>query len=315
MSDSAPRLSTGVPGLDELLGGGLVPGTLTVIVGSTGIGKTQLGVQFAQAGLAQDGRRGVIFDMTARGDSQSHGDYARRMFDWRLTPLDVQVKVPLDDFYAPDRSYGDYLHVFDYRGQRVTRRDLEWEQWQEWQSQLNTRLQTAIAFLYGNFVQGVRRVVIDGIEPSDRPGESIQFNLFEYVYHQVLRKDPEWVARDLFRERFRVNASSAAVNLCTVGILVEFGIEAARIEILVHTSRVQPLVTDTTRHVQVELLHAEVIGTVVQHPFKLFLSQFTERVHRISNVTRTDSRFGRRHQSHFTQAGIAAPVILQFMYG
>lgn len=187
-----------------------MPGTLTVIVGSTGIGKTQLGVQFAQAGLAQDGRRGVIFDMTARGDSQSHGDYARRMFDWRLAPLDVQAKVPLDDFYAPDRSYGDYLHVFDYRGQRVTRRDLEWEQWQEWQSQLNTRLQTAIAFLYGNFVQGVRRVVIDGIEPSDRPGESIQFNLFEYVYHQVLRKDPQWVARDLFRERFRVNASSAA---------------------------------------------------------------------------------------------------------
>ena len=39
------------PGLDELLGGGLLPGTLTVVVGSTGIGKTQLGLQFAQAGL------------------------------------------------------------------------------------------------------------------------------------------------------------------------------------------------------------------------------------------------------------------------
>ena len=52
----------------------------------------------------------------------------------------------------------------------------------------------------------MRRVVIDGIEPTDRPSESIQFNLFEYVYHQILRKDPEWVARDLFREPYRQHA-------------------------------------------------------------------------------------------------------------
>lgn len=210
MAGAEGRLSTGVSGLDALLGGGLIPGTLTVVVGATGIGKTQLGVQFAQAGLAQEGRRGIVFDMTARGDSQSHADYARRMCQWEMTPLDAHAKVPLEQFFAADRSFGDYLHVFDYRGQRVTRRDLEWEQWQEWQSQLNARLQTSIAFLYGNFVQGTRRVVVDGIEPSDRPGESIQFNLFEYVYHQVLRKDPEWVARDLFRERYLGHAADAA---------------------------------------------------------------------------------------------------------
>ena len=46
------RQSTGIPALDELLGGGLVPGTLTVVVGATGIGKTQLGIQYAHAGLA-----------------------------------------------------------------------------------------------------------------------------------------------------------------------------------------------------------------------------------------------------------------------
>ncbi len=47
-----PRLSTGIDGLDDLLGGGLLPGTLTAVVGSTGIGKTQFGLQFANAGLA-----------------------------------------------------------------------------------------------------------------------------------------------------------------------------------------------------------------------------------------------------------------------
>jgi hypothetical protein len=48
--------------------------------------------------------------------------------------------------------------------------------------------------------------VIDGIEPADRPSESIQFELFEYIYHQILRKDSEWVARDLFRQHYRAFA-------------------------------------------------------------------------------------------------------------
>ena len=204
------RISTGVSGLDQLLGGGLIPGTLTVVVGATGIGKTQLGIQFADAGRQLDKRQGVIFDMTARGDPQSHADYAQRMCNWTLRAQPSDQKVALDHFFDSPAELGDYLHVFDYRGQRVTRRDLEWEEWRAWQSQLNAKLQTAIGFLYGNLVHGSRRVIVDGMEPSDRPGESIQFNLFEYVYHQVLRKDPEWVARDLFREKYLQHAAQAA---------------------------------------------------------------------------------------------------------
>ena len=51
------RLSTGVQELDAHLGGGLLPGTLTVVAGATGIGKTQLGLDFLNAGLEQEGRR------------------------------------------------------------------------------------------------------------------------------------------------------------------------------------------------------------------------------------------------------------------
>ena len=209
----AARQTTGVDGLDDLLGGGLLPGTLTVVVGATGIGKTQLGLQFAQAGVSQEQRRGVVFDCSSRGDSQNHSAYAQRMFDARLAVADVNRLVELDDFFAPQRSFGDYLHVFDYSGQRVTRKDLDWDDWRNWQAHLNARLRAAISFLYGNLVHGSRRIVIDGIEPVDRPGESIQFHLFAYVYHQVLRKDPEWVARDLFREHYRQNAAAAAEHL------------------------------------------------------------------------------------------------------
>jgi KaiC/GvpD/RAD55 family RecA-like ATPase len=202
-----PRLSTGIEGLDELLGGGLLPGTLTVVVGSSGIGKTQLGLQFARAGLAQEGRSGILFDMTARGDSQNHADYARRMFQWELERTDPDAHMdPAGFFNAPPP--GDYLHVFDTRGRRVTRRDLDFEAWHDWQAELARRLSTTIGFFYGNFVRGVRRTVIDGIEPVDRPSDSVQIELFEYVYHQILRKDPEWVARDLFREHYRENAEA-----------------------------------------------------------------------------------------------------------
>lgn len=45
------RVATGVPGLDELLGGGLFAGRSTLVAGSTGTGKTTIGLQFALEGL------------------------------------------------------------------------------------------------------------------------------------------------------------------------------------------------------------------------------------------------------------------------
>jgi KaiC/GvpD/RAD55 family RecA-like ATPase len=186
---------------------------LTVVVGSTGIGKTQFGLQFAHAGRPQEGRPGIIFDMSARGDSQNHAQYARRMFGWELDVVQPREHPGLEGFFEPDRRHGEYLHVFDQSGRRVTRRDVDFEAWQDWQAEVTRRLNASIAFFYGNFLGGVRRAVVDGIEPVDRPSESIQLELFEYIYHQILRKDPEWVARDLFREHFRRNAEAVAAHV------------------------------------------------------------------------------------------------------
>ena len=74
------RVSTGVPRLDAMLGGGLLPGTLTVVYGATGIGKTHLGLTFADHGRIADNARGVVLDMNGRGDSQQHDEYAARLF-------------------------------------------------------------------------------------------------------------------------------------------------------------------------------------------------------------------------------------------
>ena len=206
------RLSTGISALDDLLGGGLLPGTLTVVAGATGIGKTQLGLHFANAGAVQEKERGIIFDMTSRGDSQNQDEYASRLFDWRLTGQPADNAVDPARVWQRDEVRRDYLHIFERTGRRVTRNDLEYDDWKAWKLELVKKLQLAIWFFYGNFVHGVRRCVIDGVEPTDRPSESFQFDLFEYIYHQILHKEADWVARDLFREHFRAHADEVSAH-------------------------------------------------------------------------------------------------------
>jgi KaiC/GvpD/RAD55 family RecA-like ATPase len=232
------RLSTGILELDGHLGGGLLPGALTVLAGATGIGKTQLGLDFLNAGQQQEGRRGVVFDMSSRGDSQNHASYAAKHFGWQLRPMTVDVGTapisstspsprpspvkgegvgerafespapsPLSPagLWAADGELGDYVNLFQHTGQRVTQRDLGFDDWLNWKAEMAKQLAAAIYFFYGHFIRGVRRAVIDGMEPVERPSESIQFELFEYIYHQILRKESDWVARDLLREHFRAN--------------------------------------------------------------------------------------------------------------
>jgi KaiC/GvpD/RAD55 family RecA-like ATPase len=206
------RQSTGIPRLDQALGGGLIPGTLTVVMGATGIGKTQLGISYAWSGQQQEQQAGVLFDMTTRGDSQNQPEYAERMFGWKL-----RHRI-MDDHFDPavvwncNKIRSDYLHAFHRGGRRVTIGDMQPEEWQEFKADLMRRLDQTIAFFYGNFVHGVRRCVIDGVEPTTQDSDSFQFHLFDYIYHQVLRKDHDWLARDLFRVHFRKQESEVMAH-------------------------------------------------------------------------------------------------------
>ena len=190
-----------------MLGGGLMPGALTVVAGATGIGKTQLGIHFAHQGASSEGRRGLIFDMASRGDGQNHLEYGERMIGWRPKACDIDQIAQAEKVFAPDFDPGEYLRIFNYSSRRVSRRDLDWDDWRLWQSELQQKLTAAIAFLYGGFVRGARRVVVDGMEPVQKASESIQVQLFDYIYHQIIRKDHDWVARDLFRQNFRERAA------------------------------------------------------------------------------------------------------------
>jgi circadian clock protein KaiC len=54
------KVPSGIPGLDQITGGGLPAGRVTLVAGSAGAGKTLLGMNFVVAGARQYGEPGVI---------------------------------------------------------------------------------------------------------------------------------------------------------------------------------------------------------------------------------------------------------------
>lgn len=77
MSQRLPRASTGISGLDYILGGGLARNRLHLVEGSPGTGKTTLAVQFLRAGAAR-GESGIYITLAEtetelRDGADSHG--------------------------------------------------------------------------------------------------------------------------------------------------------------------------------------------------------------------------------------------------
>ena len=203
------RQSTGIAFLDEALGGGLLPGTLTVVLGASGIGKTQLGVSylFADArnepGEAVSPADGTLIDLATRIDPQNHDDYARRLVGCGLTAGDAQSLPDFDAIFEGQTERWNYLAPLEGQIKKVTRRDLNDDEWHEWKCLLQRRLQVTGARLYERLLAGCRRFVVDGVEPVEHVQDSVQFEIFEYLYRQILRQDPMWTAREVLREKFR----------------------------------------------------------------------------------------------------------------
>jgi RecA/RadA recombinase len=194
------RVSIGLPRLDARLGGGLLPGTLAVVYGATGIGKTHLGLTFAAHGATADGARGLIFDMNGRGDSQRHADYAARLFHWRLTRWTHTVTPMAHPHPPPEALEAHYSNAFRWVGRtrdfQVPTADGPEFDW-NWKAEYNHALYTVRPFFYFHFAGGARRVVVDGLEPMDAPADSIQFYLFDELYRKTIHRDSETLGMEI----------------------------------------------------------------------------------------------------------------------
>lgn len=62
------KLSTGIPGLDSILGGGIPKGYVVAVIGSYGTGKTILGLHFIYEGLKR-GESGIILSFDEEEES------------------------------------------------------------------------------------------------------------------------------------------------------------------------------------------------------------------------------------------------------
>jgi RecA/RadA recombinase len=195
------RVSTGLAKLDALLGGGLLPGTLTVVYGATGIGKTHLGLTFANHGHNADGARGIVLDMNGRGDSQQHDEYADRLFAWALAPWTHTVTPMAEPYPPPAQMQAYYSNALRWVGRvrdfQVPTPDGGWEFDWNWKAAYNHALYTVRPFMYFHFAAGSRRVVVDGVEPMDAPADSIQFRMFDEVYRTVIHRDAETLGMEL----------------------------------------------------------------------------------------------------------------------
>lgn len=199
---SFPRLSTGDPRLDDALGGGFLPGTLVLVVGATGIGKTQLGLRWLAAGKLQEGRVGTAIDLSSRGDSQNHPGYLEALGvpGWTTTHPELPLAEKVFDRQVPLASG---LSLLGMPGQRVLRSQVSQEQWDAWQGHWNRQLPGVTQFVYRHLIRGTRRFLLDGFEPTEHQSESVQVDWLEWIYHRMLRQSSDWLARELLRQDFR----------------------------------------------------------------------------------------------------------------
>lgn len=85
------KVSTGIPGLDELVGGGLPEGSTTVISGPPGIGKSSLTMQFLYNGVkGAEGQAGVY--LTIEDTVEDIEEYAQG-FGWNIKDLEEKGKM------------------------------------------------------------------------------------------------------------------------------------------------------------------------------------------------------------------------------
>ncbi|WP_258084472.1 RAD55 family ATPase [Thermococcus thermotolerans] len=98
------RISTGIPGLDVMLRGGLIPGRTYLVKGAPGTGKTTLAMHFAMAGIANG--ENVLYVTLEEPAENLRADMAKmgfRINDSRFTLIDAtptsERYVLVEDFF------------------------------------------------------------------------------------------------------------------------------------------------------------------------------------------------------------------------
>ncbi|AGL00275.1 ATPase domain-containing protein [Desulfoscipio gibsoniae] len=115
------QLHTGVPGLDDLLRGGLPRGASVAIAGGSGTGKTVLGLQYLIKGALDYGERGIFLSFE---ETTSQLLANARHFNWDLHDLQKQeliklIYMPLSEMEIDETIIGLSEQVKAFGAQRL----------------------------------------------------------------------------------------------------------------------------------------------------------------------------------------------------
>jgi len=101
------RVKTGIPGLDEMLQGGLLPQTANLVEGAPGTGKTTLGMQFVYHGIVACGEPGLILTFE-EFPQQYYNDAASFGWDFRQLEREKKLRVVMT---SPEVTIADLEQV------------------------------------------------------------------------------------------------------------------------------------------------------------------------------------------------------------
>mgnify|MGYP002153769675 FL=1 len=91
---STGKVPSGVPGLDEIVGGGFPRGRVILVAGGPGTGKTILSSQFLVNGAKKHGENAVFVSMD---ESKEHICRETAQFNWNLEQLEKEKKLAFVD--------------------------------------------------------------------------------------------------------------------------------------------------------------------------------------------------------------------------
>ncbi len=124
ISNNGTRIGTGIGGLDEMLSGGLLPGSIAAIVGAYGTGKTTFALQFIWEGLVkgetaiyitpEESEESVCGFMAMKGwDAEPYRNTS--FFVLKLDPTNFSLSINTIRNELPPliRKYGTTRLVFD----------------------------------------------------------------------------------------------------------------------------------------------------------------------------------------------------------
>jgi len=161
------RARLGVPGLDEMLSGGLIAGSIALFQGAPGTGKTTLGMQFLYEGVKQQGESGLLitfeqFPHTLYRDALAHGWNLRELEqDGKLRVVFTSPQVFLSSLQSPISPINSAI-----RDMEVKRAVID----SVTQFQTLSRNPVELRAHYNHLINGLRREGITSVLLSEASG-------------------------------------------------------------------------------------------------------------------------------------------------